>query len=65
MKNAVTEKHDLMENCIDRLREILFADPPLGDAETASKAMAVILEYEIQRDTMLECYAREGEKTAS
>ena len=59
MRNAVTEKHDLMQNCLDRLREILFADPPMGDAQTASQAMAVILEYEIQRDTMMECYERE------
>lgn len=59
MKNAVTEKHDLMESCIDRLREILFADPPLGDAEMSSQAMAAILEYEIQRDTMLGGYERE------
>ena len=59
MKNLLFTKHDLMQNCLDRLREILFADPPLGDAQTASQAMTVILEYEIQRDTMMECYERE------
>ena len=59
MQNAVTEKHDLMQNCLDQLRAILFADPLIGDATTASRAMAVILEYEIKRDIMLDRYERE------
>lgn len=59
MRNAVTETHDLMQHCLDRLSAILFANPPMGDAETAALAIQTVAEYEIQRDTMLDRYEQE------
>lgn len=59
MKNAVTEKHDLMQGCLDRLRNVLFAGRPMGDAETTEMAIEIITEYEIARDNLLARYERE------
>lgn len=65
MKTLLTDKYDLMQDCLDRLSRIFFAGRPLGDAETTAKAIEIITEYEIARDNMLARYElmRNGQRS--